>query len=70
VLERHDEFGESTVAGALASLLQFSIIKRGTLTTLCQRFGGTPKIATGTIMQIPQVEVQRRSLSFYDEAAA
>jgi transposase len=70
VLERHDEFGESTVAGALASLLQFSIIKRGTLTTLCQRFGGTPKIATGTRMQIPQVEVQRRSLSFYDEAAA
>jgi transposase len=70
VLDRHAEYGDSTVAGALESLLQFSVIKRGTLTTLCQRFGGTPNIDTGASTRIPDVDVERRSLSFYDEVAA
>jgi hypothetical protein len=70
VLERHDEYGSSTVSGALESLLQFSVIKRGTLSTLCQRFGGTPKILIGTSANVPHVEVERRSLSVYDEVAA
>jgi transposase len=70
VLERHEEYGPSTVISALESLLEFSIIKRGMLTTLCQRFGGTPNIDTRKSTRIPDVDVERRSLSFYDEVAA
>lgn len=70
VLERHGEYGDATVTGAIASLLQFWIVKRGTLTTLCQKFGGTPTIDVGKSMRIPDVKVERRELSFYDEVAA
>lgn len=70
VLERHDEYGAKVVAAAIESLLQFSIVKRGTLSTLCNRFGGTPRVVAPTAMSLPHVDVEQRSLSVYDEFAA
>jgi hypothetical protein len=70
VLDRHEEYGSLTVCGALASLVQFSIVKRGMLSTLCQRFGGTPKVVDAAHCAFPHIDVERRSLAVYDEVAA
>ncbi len=70
VLERVDEYGVATVTAALESLLQFSIIKRGTLSSLCHCFGGTPHVLTPQRISIPNVDVEQRPLSVYDGAAA
>lgn len=69
VLERADEYGESVVTAAVESLLHFSIVKRGMLSTLCHRFGGTPRVPTAAIA-LPHVDVEQRSLAVYDGAAA
>jgi hypothetical protein len=70
VLARADEYGVATVTAAIDSLLQFSIIKRGTLSTLCHRFGGTPRIVTSAPASFPNVDVEQRPLSVYDGAVA
>ncbi len=70
VLERYDEYNVTVVAAALESLLQFSIVKRGTLSTLCQRFGATPRVILPTAASFPHVEVEQRKLAVYDEFAA
>ena len=70
VLERADEYGVETVSAALESLLQFTIVKRGTLSSLCHRFGGTPRIVTPALTTFPHVDVEQRPLSVYDGAAA
>ena len=70
VLERHDEYGPSVVAAAIESLLQFAIVKRGMLSTLCHRFGGTPYVVVSPPPAVPHVDVEQRPLSVYDEAAA
>jgi len=70
VLARHDEYGVNVVSLALESLLQFSVVKRGILTNLCHRFGGTPNIAAPISRPLPHIEVEQRSLAVYDEAAA
>jgi hypothetical protein len=70
VLERADEYGVTTVTAAIDSLLQFSIVKRGTLSTLCHRFGGTPRIITSAPTSFAHVDVEQRPLSVYDGAAA
>lgn len=70
VLARNEEYGRVVVAAAMESLVQFSIVKRGTLSMLCHRFGGTPKIQTPGSTALPHVDVERRQLSVYDEAFA
>jgi len=71
VLERHDEYGAAVVNGSIESLLQFAVVKRGTLTTLCHRFGGTPRVALPAMASsLPHVDVEQRSLASYDVAAA
>jgi transposase len=70
VLERADEYGPSTVTAAIDSLLQFSIVKRGMLSTLCHRFGGTPRIDTSATTSFVHIDVEQRPLSVYDAAVA
>jgi transposase len=69
VLDRETEFGSSVVSAALQTLLQFAIVKRGRLSTLCYRFG-SPRLALPTRKALPHVEVEQRDLSVYDGAAA
>jgi transposase len=69
VLEREAEFGLTIVTAALQTLLQFAIVKRGLLSTLCHRFG-SPRITAPTVGSLPHVEVESRQLSVYDEVAA
>lgn len=70
VLEHDAEFDHDIVAAAIESLLAFHVVKRGMLSTLCHRFGGTPRIPSGYPSALPHVEVEQRSLAVYDEAAA
>ena len=71
VLERHDEYVAIIVTGSIESLLQFAVVKRGTLTPLCHRFGGTPRVALPMMTSpLPHVDVEQRSLASYDVAAA
>jgi len=70
VLARNEEYGTAVVAAAIQSLVQFSIVKRGTLSTLCHRFGGTPAIQTSGSTLPPHVDVEQRQLAAYDEAVA
>jgi len=71
VLERDAEFQHDVVAAAIDSLVAFKVVKRGALSSLCHRFGGTPRIAVDpTPSSIPHVEVEKRSLAVYDEYAA
>ena len=70
VLERYDEYGETAVAVAIESLLHFAVVKRGTLSKLCHRFGGTPRINVPPAASLPLVEVERRPLTAYDVVAA
>lgn len=69
VLERVDDYGTCVVTAAVESLLQFSIVKRGMLSTLCHRFGGTPRVAAAAAA-LPHIDVEQRSLAVYDGAAA
>ncbi len=70
VLELETTFERPIVAASLESLLQFAVIKRGALSRLCYRFGPIPKTAQSVDMPIPQVDVEQRALSGYDESAA
>ena len=70
VLKRYDEYGETAVAVAIESLLHFAVVKRGTLSKLCHRFGGTPQINVPPAASLPLVEVERRPLTAYDVVAA
>jgi len=69
VLDRESEFGPPVVMSALQTLLQFAIVKRGRLSALCYRFA-SPRVALPTRCPLPHVDVERRDLSVYDEAAA
>ena len=70
VLDRNDEYGTAIVAASIESLLQFTIVKRGTLSTLCHRFGGTPHLALSASHSLPQSDVEQRSLAVYDGSVA
>lgn len=70
VLERYDEYGEAAVAVAIESLLHFSVVKRGTLWRLCDRYGGTPRIDKPPMASLPFVDVECRPLTAYDVVAA
>jgi transposase len=70
VIERENEYEPSVVAAGMDSLLRFGIIKHGVLSTLCYRFGATPKLPKISVGQFPQIDVEQRSLAIYDEAAA
>jgi len=70
VVDREAEFGRPIVAAAIESLLQFSVIKRGALSKLCYRFGTVPQLKLAANHVLPDVLVERRELSVYDEAAA
>ncbi len=70
VLARNEEYDRAVVAAAIESLVQFSIVKRGTLSTLCHRFGGLPKVQTPGATSLPHVDVEQRRLSVYDEVVA
>jgi transposase len=70
VLERAVEFPQPILAAALASLLEFGVVKRGALSTLCYRIGGAPRLPAIPAGEPPAVEVERRSLAQYDETAA
>jgi transposase len=69
ISKRLGESGRRYVA-AVDSLLQFSIVKRGTLSTLCHRFGGTPRIVTSASRAVAHVDVEQRALSVYDGVVA
>lgn len=70
IFDREAEFGRPIVAASLESLLQFNVVKRGTLSRLCYRFGAVPKLSFALTAAFPDVEVEQRSLSAYDEPAA
>lgn len=70
VLDREKEYGAQLVAGILASLLQYRILKRGALSRLCHRVGKTPRLDLPTTNPLPTIDVERRSLASYDEVAA
>ena len=56
-------------SNAATALLEFAIVKRGLLSTLCYHFG-SPRIIVPTVGSLPHVEVESRQRSVYDEAAA
>jgi transposase len=70
VFERESEFGRPIVGAAIESLLQFNVIKRGALSKLCYRFGAVPQLKLAADKVLPEVLVERRDLSVYDEVAA
>jgi transposase len=70
VCEREAEFGRPIVAAAIESLLQFKVVRRGTLSRLCYRFGTVPTLSMTPITHLPEVTVERRDLALYDGPAA
>jgi hypothetical protein len=70
VLDREKEYGADLVTGILESLVTLRIVKRGAFSKLCHRVGRTPRLEVATSIPIPQIEVERRALASYDEAAA
>jgi len=70
VLERETEFGRPIVAAVVESLVQFNVIKLGTLSRMCHRFAIIPNLTLPSGQPIPQIDVEKRELSIYDEAAA
>jgi hypothetical protein len=70
VFDRESEFGRPIVGAAIESLLQFNVIKRSALSRLCYRFGTVPQLSVAAIQALPDVQVERRELTAYDEAAA
>jgi hypothetical protein len=70
VLEREREYGGELVAAVLESLVQYRIVKRGAVSKLCHRFGTSPRLELTPLgSSIPQIEVERRPLSVYDEVS-
>jgi hypothetical protein len=70
VCEREAEFGRPIVAAVIENLLQFKVIKRGTLSRLCYRFGTLPKLDMTAPSRLPDIIVERRDLALYDGPAA
>ncbi|MGP6191584.1 MAG: IS21 family transposase [Vulcanimicrobiaceae bacterium] len=70
VLERAGEYGDPLVSAALETLLSFTILKRGMLSRLCERFGAVPVVDATNLVALPDIDVEHRSLSAYDEVAA
>ncbi len=70
VLERETEFGRPIVAAVIESLLQFGVVRLGTLSRLCHRFAVVPNcIMPSPHQRIAEIEVQKRELSVYDDEA-
>jgi transposase len=70
VLERSAEYGDPLVSAALETLLSLTIVKRGMLSRLCERFGAVPVVDAMSLAVLPNVDVERRPLSAYEGAAA
>ncbi len=70
VCEREAEFGRPIVAAVMESLLQFKVIKRGTLSRLCYRFGTVPTLNVTPLKSLPDITVEHRDLAAYDGPAA
>jgi transposase len=70
VLDRERDYGAPLVAGILASLVQYRIVKRGALSRLCHRAGETPRIDVPASNLLPTIDVEQRSLATYDVVAA
>jgi transposase len=70
VCEREAEFGRPIVAAVIENLLHFKVIKRGTLSRLCYRFGTLPKLDMTVPSRLPDITVERRDLALYDGPAA
>jgi Integrase core domain len=70
VLDREKEYGADLVGGILESLLQCRLVKRGALSKLCHRLGKMRRLEVPTEIALPKIDVERRSLATYDEAAA
>jgi hypothetical protein len=58
VCEREAEFGQPIVAAAIESLLQFNVIKSGTLSRLCYRFGTVPALKMPAPKPLPDFDVE------------
>ena len=54
----------------IENLLQFKVIKRGTLSRLCYRFGAVPTLNITPSENLPDVAIERRDLALYDGPAA
>jgi hypothetical protein len=70
VLERGTEYGDPLVSAALETLVNLSIVKRGMLSRLCERFGTIHVIDRPNIEELPHVDIEQRSLSVYEVVAA
>ena len=70
VCEREAEFGRPIVAAVIENLLQFKVVKRGTLSRLCYRFGTLPNLNLTAPSRLPDIDVERRDLALYDGPAA
>jgi hypothetical protein len=70
VCEREADFGRPIVAAVIESLLQFKVVKRGTLSRLCYRFGTVPTLNITPSENLPDVTIERRDLALYDRPAA
>jgi len=70
VLERADEYGDPLVCAALETLLSLSIVKRGMLSRLCERFGTMRVGDRASISELPHVAIEQRSLAAYEVVAA
>ncbi|MGB6522997.1 MAG: IS21 family transposase [Candidatus Cybelea sp.] len=68
VLDRHDDFGRDIVAPILQSLVTAGVAKRNLLSQLCYRRRRVPRLPRRA-SNIPVVDVEQRSLAFYDEVA-
>jgi hypothetical protein len=68
VLDRHDDFGRDIVAPILQSLVTAGVAKRNLLSQLCYRRRRVPRLPR-RVRTIPVVDVEQRSLAFYDEVA-
>ncbi len=60
----------SIVASCIDSLLRLGLFRQGALSTLCYRFKATPKLPPLSLDDLPKIDVERRSLAVYDEAAS
>ena len=70
VCEREAEFGRPIVAAVIENLLEFEVIKRGTLSRLCYRFGTLPNLNLTAASGLPDIAVERRDLALYDGHSA
>ena len=70
VIERGNEYGDPLVSAALETLVSLSIVRRGMLSRLCERFGTMRVIDRASVSDLPYVEIEQRSLTIYEEVAA